>query len=732
MDRDATFFGAVAQKLNWFVDSVSDPATFDYVGLARSLVLLALGLYGFVFLAALAGNKLRDRRLVLAARHALITAGASVIGAAGILVWCFVDGAYDLKYVHNYSEKGLALGFKIAGLWAGLDGSILFWSMLVGTLGAVMGFTFIKESQHPVGRRLEPFVYVVFAALQFFFLTVIAFVADPFTSLRESLGPENFMHMYPEGTISDGSGLNPLLVSYWMQIHPPCLYSGFVTYTVPFAYCIAGLLVGDRGGYWTRRARPWVMAAWLFNTCGVVLGGLWAYEILNWGGYWAWDPVENASFLPWLASTAFLHSIMIQEKRDMLRTWNAFLMILTFWLTIFGTYLTRSGIVSSVHAFASGAVGNWFLGLLLTIKTVGIVLIVMRALESRSPTRVQSLLSREAVFILNNMILVAIAAAVLVLTLLPKITNDFGSLFGWESISVGPRVYNLAINPFWILLLFFTAIGPSMGWVRTTPANLRRNLLGPALAAAPLACAVQFVAASLHAGEMGRLTIFEHIYPSYLVNYLACFILSSLTWEVWRTARNRAKRTNGGLTSSLVTLLVRNNRRYGGYIVHVGLALLSCGVINSSMYKVKLDDVRLAVGQSHRIGDYDIKLTAVNEDAHGGVYHSQRLALAMSLNGEQVGMLEPEKRAYPKTRYRREPAVTTEPAIHRTLAQDIYVSYAMGAEAAARPGEQTFSLTFFRNPLIFLVWTGWLVMVAGGIWASLPMGRKRVAEPAAV
>ncbi len=730
--NDTGFFESVAAKLSWCVRAFGDPSSFDHIALGRTAVVLALALYVFAIGFSLSAQLVRDRTWVVASRRAVMFAGGSTLLAALCLITSFVKGDYHLKYVHHYSERALPLPFKISGLWAGLDGSILFWSMLVGLLAAIVAFTYRKDENHPVARRMEPNVYVVLSVVQLFFLIVIAFVADPFQTLQESMPAEQFMARFPDGDPTDGAGLNPQLVSYWMQIHPPCLYIGFVIYTVPFAFGMAALITGEQGAFWVQKTRRWMLAGWLFNTCGIILGGLWAYEVLGWGGYWAWDPVENASFLPWFTATAFLHMIMLQERRDMARNWNVILVWLTFISTLVGTWLTRSGVVSSVHAFASGEVGHWFLGFMLLVVVVGAGLIASRFFDFSGRAKVEAFFSRECVFVINNMILVGLALAIFLTTMAPKFTLE---LFGQATTASIP-FYNLVMTPGFIIMLFLTAIGPAMGWVRTSPKTLVRNLGWPALVAIPVAAGIQWSAHAIRAGEDGNLPFAAQLYPTAFVNYAGALIFCALSWEVIRTIRSRVQRRDEGLVAAFAMLLTKNNRRYGGYIVHIGLATLAIGIVNSSMFKVKHEKVRLSpadvegsdMPSRHRLGAYelvfetfhavqptdDMELPYQSNEATIVVYETDGEA-----RGAEVARLVPEIRLYPTTKFRREPQRVSEPAIHRGLTQDSYVFF------QAVEGN-IFQFDFHRNPLMGLIWVGWMTMIAGALWAALPMGRRRV------
>ncbi|MGE3166055.1 MAG: heme lyase CcmF/NrfE family subunit [Planctomycetota bacterium] len=699
-------------------------AGFDtYLDFARALVLVSGALYFLTMALSVAAQLLSDRRLVVAARRGIVLGSLCTVGAAAGLVVAFVRGEYHLNFVFNYSERGLGLGYKLAGLWAGLDGSLLFWSALLGVVTSIVAIQYRREDDHPVGRRLEPNVYLVFAAVQLFFTAILAFVANPFWELRRVMGDERFFTQFPNGLIPDGAGLNPLLQNYWMQIHPPCLYLGWVTYTVPFAFGIAALISGEQGKYWVRKVRRWTLIGWLFNGVGVVLGGLWAYEVLGWGGVWAWDPVENASFLPWLSATAFMHSIIVQERRGMLRNWNAFLVCLTYFLSIFGTYLTRSGIVSSVHAFASGSVGNWFFGLLMTVMVVSLVLLAYRWSKLRSDHQIESLLSREAIFVLNNLVLLAITFATMYLTLYPKMSNDW---FG-EPFTVSVPVYNRVVMPAFVALLLLTAIGPQLGWIRTSPKHLFRHVIVPALVSVPVAFGMVGFVSAIRGDEAGPVPLSEQFYPAGLVYFASAFIITSLGYEILRTARSRAQRRREPLPLAVTVLMVKNNRRYGGYIVHAGLALVATSLVSFGIFKEERRAL-LSVGETTAFSGYEVTLRDVLQDRqgvderHGSyVYDRYRLDLEVKRDGVPLGNLYPEKRVFPvRLPTRMAPQTSTEVEIVRGPLEDFYVYY------ETNEAQNQFKLTFFRNPLFWVLWCGLLVMVAGALWALLPMGGKRV------
>lgn len=690
-----------------------------YLGLGQNLIWVSLGLAIVCVALAGAGLALRDRRWVAGARNAMIAGGMVTAGAAASLVAGFFRGAYDVEYVYHYSERNLSAAKKFAGLWAGLDGSILFWAAILGLVGSVLAAGFLRATVDAERRRLEPWVYIVFSLVQCFFLYVSANVQRPFKPIEpHELAMLTEGGLARQGMPTDGRGLNPLLDTYWMMIHPPSVYLGFILYTVPFAYGAAALLAGEFSTAWIKATRGWTMVAWIFNTNGIVLGGLWAYEVLGWGGYWAWDPVENASFLPWLTGTAFLHSVMVQERRDMLRVWNALLVCLTFLLSIFGTYLTRSGIVSSVHAFANGGVGEWFLGFIVVIVAFTVFALAFRAKGLRAERTIDDPLSRESVFILNNFVLLALAVAITILTLWPKITFEFVR----RSISVGVPVFNRVCVPLFALLLLLTAIGPMLAWVKTSRDRVARNLLGPAIAALILAATQQwYVWTYVRGGDLGEVfPAADHVWPTFFLLFIAWLILTSLAWELIRTVLNSARGSGRDALSVFVKLVTFQNRRYGGYLVHAGLAVLAMGVTLSSMYKVETE-VNAGREETARVGPYDIRIAKL--DARGveplKPYESYTVPVTVLRGETELASVAPSLRHYPKTGHRREAQPVTQVEIARLANEDVYFSLERG-------GETGWVFRIYRNPCMWLVWAGWLTMIAGGAFAALPLGGRRV------
>src|SRR5713226_8184694 len=426
-------------------------------------LLLALGLSSYSFVAgilALFGHDAGSMRLGETARRAGIAAFGAVLLAAVVLVLSAFRDDFSIAYIFHHSNRDLPAAYKFAVLWSGQEGSLLFWSLLLGGYGLVL------RLRYKTDQRLFAHASVVIAAVQVFFLMILNFAAHPFAIMEGALPP-------------DGNGLNPLLQYPEMVIHPPMLYLGYVGFTVPFAFALGALIMKYPGDKWIHITRRWTMVTWCFLTVGVFLGAHWAYSVLGWGGYWGWDPVENASLMPWLTGTAFLHSVMMQEKRGMLKVWNMWLVFATFWLAILGTFLTRSGIISSVHAFAQSSIGEWFGWFLVISFAAFLYFFLKNKSHLRSEHKLESLVSRESSFLFNNLLFVLACFTILWGTWFPKISE----LAQGNQVTVGPPFYNNVAVPVAPLLLLFTAVGPLLAWRKTSVESLKRNFLWPAIGA---------------------------------------------------------------------------------------------------------------------------------------------------------------------------------------------------------------------------------------------------------
>src|SRR5213596_1395397 len=622
-------------------------------------LLLALALSAYSFLAgllALLRPGAGSERLGETARRAGIAAFAVVLLAAVVLVIAAFQDDFSIAYIFHHSNRDLPAPYKFATLWSGQEGSLLFWSLLLSTYGLVL------RLRHKTDSRLFAHASVIIAAVQVFFLLLLNFAAHPFAIMQGSL---------PE----DGNGLNPLLQYPEMVIHPPMLYLGYVGFTVPFAFALGALIMRYPGEKWIHITRRWTMVTWGLLTCGIFLGAHWAYSVLGWGGYWGWDPVENASFLPWLTGTAFLHSVMMQEKRGMLKVWNMWLIFATFVLSIFGTFLTRSGVVSSVHAFAQSSIGTWFVVFLSMILVVCGVFYVMNHEHLRSEHRLESLVSRESSFLFNNLLFVVACFAVLWGTLFPILSDWVQG----HKITVGPPFFNRVMIPVALLVLLLTGVGPLLAWRKTSTDSLKRNFGWP-------------LAIGLAAGVIALMFGFRQIY-SWICLILCVFVASTVGLEFYRGAKVIRARSGASFVTSAVELTMRNTRRYGGYIVHMGMVFVFIGLAGAAFNH----DIQkyMRQGDSLQIGPYTLVLQGFDTKPEKN-YTAQRLLVEVLRDKKPIMMLYREKRRFSTTEEN-----GTMVAIYSTLKEDLYVVYAGNS-----PDTQLPVLHAYLNPLVKWIWFG--------------------------
>ncbi len=505
----------------------------------------------YAFAGGIAAIVTRHPLLIKSARQAGVAACGLIFVATASLVFLFFSDNYSIAYVVSHSNRDLSTFYKIAALWSGQEGSLLFWSFLLSIY--IVSVLIAYRGKH---LELMPYVSVVMAGVQIFFLTLNNFVANPFRALGMP-GANGALDVVAR---ADGNGLNPLLQYPEMVIHPPNLYSGYTGFTIPFAFALAALLARYPGEKWIHLTRKWTMIAWCFQTAGILLGAHWAYAVLGWGGYWGWDPVENASLMPWLTGTAFLHSVMMQEKRGMMKVWNVWLVFSTFLLCILGTFLTRSGVVSSVHAFAQSTIGPWFVGFICLTLAVCLAAYWKNRDYLHSENQLDSIVSRESSFLFNNLILLVACVAVLSGTLFPVLSEWVEG----SKISVGAPFFNKVNIPIGLMLLFLTGVGPLLAWRKTSLESLRRNFGWP-LGVGLLSGAV--------AWPLGCKDIF-----SLICVILCVFVTVTIGMEFYRGARVIRARTGYPFVGAVRELTMRNTRRYGGYIVHFGIVLIFIGI----------------------------------------------------------------------------------------------------------------------------------------------------------
>jgi cytochrome c-type biogenesis protein CcmF len=622
---------------------------------------------------SVAGARRASDRWIDSGIGALYLTTALMTVASGIIVHAFVVGDYSIKYVQRYSDAVQPLFYRITSYWGGLDGSIMFWAFLLSVFGA--SAVAVNRERH---RELMPYVVAVIALVEAFFLFLMIVHRNPF---------DTFLTATP----AEGRGLNPLLQNPYMVIHPPSLYTGFVGMTIPYAFGMAALITGYLDDSWLRAVRRWTMVSWLFLTFGLTLGMIWAYEELGWGGYWGWDPVENAGLLPWFTATAFLHSVMVQERRAMLRVWNVTLVIVTFLLTIFGTFMTRSGVVQSVHAFGEDRqLAYLFTIFMAVIVVVSFGFVIYRLPLLRSRHELDSWASREAAFLANNWILLFAALFVLFATMFPTLSEAITG----ERLTVGPPFFNKWMAPIGLALLLLTGIAPLLAWRKTTLTNLRDEFLWP-------------VALTV-AGTTALLALGVRVWSSGICFALCMFVTVSILQEFWRGARVRQETTGTDVATALIGLIGRNKRRYGGYIVHLGIVLIFLGFAGDG-YKQE-EQVLLRPGQATTVGRFTIRhdRVQVTDDGQKQMVTSH---LTVSEGGKEIGRMYPAKWFFRK--HEEEP--TTEVAIRRGIGEDLYL-----VMPAFDLKDQSVSLHVVINPLVNWIWLGFGIIALGTGIALLP------------
>ena len=635
---------------------------------ALVFTLLSMGL----FLRGLASN---NARLVQAGKRALLSATLTATLAAIALEYLFLTDNFSVEYVASYSDRALPLFYKITAFWAGQKGSLLFWAWVLSLFVALVVFNNRKEADD----RNSPYVYLVLGGVQAFFLFLLCTVSSPF----ETLG---FMPR-------DGQGLNPMLQNPGMIFHPPILFFGYIGFTVPFAYAVAAMITGNTGADWIRKTRAWNVLSWIFLSIGIILGGQWAYVELGWGGYWAWDPVENASFIPWLVSTAFIHTAIIQERRGIMKVWNMVLIQLTFLLCIFGTYLVRSGILQSVHDFGATGLGGYFLVFMIVAMIGGIYLLFESYSEFKTPGSVESYLSRESTFLFNNVVLLALAFATLLGTIFPILSEAVTG----NKLTVGQPFFNQVNTPLFMILLLLTGICPLIGWRKASVANLKRNFLRPAITA-------------LVSGVI--MAVLGVTQPYALLAFvLSAFVGATIVQEYLTAIRSRKKLTGETSAGAAVKLLWKLRRRYGGHIVHFGLAMMVVGIAASSAYKLE-KQVTLNRGESMEIGKFELKYVDFRQyEKYNRTIYAATLDIFQ--NGTWIDQMEAERRYYINAKQ-----PTTEVSLRSTLLEDLYVTM----PGIGKKNEITLKVAV--NPLLIWIWFGSFLMVIGGILAIIPSRRK--------
>ena len=647
------------------------------MGAAALFVAFLVAIYGTV--VSLVGAVKRRKELVRSAEISAYINFVLITAASIALLYAFITRDFSLEYVYEYCSRSLSDYYAVTAFWAGQEGSLLLWMWLLASFSAL---TILMNRRR--NRDMMPWVIHILMANSVFFLLLLNFVTDPFVT-------------FPGPPPPDGYGMNPLLQNPGMIYHPPTLFIGYVGLTIPYAFAMAALLTGRPDNRWIISTRHWTVISWLFLGVGILLGAEWAYVELGWGGYWAWDPVENASLMPWLTVTAFMHSIMIQERRGMMKVWNMSLIIVTYFLVLFGTFITRSGVISSVHAFGKSNLGTFFMVFMILMLVLSFALLMLRIKLLRPDKTLESILSRESGFLLLNLILAAMTFAVFWGTLLPALSQ----LVKGTQIAVGPAFYNKVNVPIGLFLLLLMGICPLLGWRRTEPAGMGRILMLPAIFA---------LAAGVLTWGLGMKSA-----SSIIAMAFSAFVLTSVTMELYRGTQARMRTTEEPPLTAIFRLVWRNRRRYGGYLVHVGMVLIFIGMAGATM--VQESKATLRPTESMTVGKYTLKYERMK-----WIPSSDRLAVTTHLkvykDGKVLGYLIPERRFYEK----REDNPTTEVSIRSTLKEDLYViltGYNKNGRASFRA---------LINPLVAWMWIGGSVIVLGTALAVFPMGRHRSSE----
>jgi cytochrome c-type biogenesis protein CcmF len=652
-------------------------------------LLIALVLAGYNLLAGALALRLRavgstdsllPEQLGDTARRAGIVLFVPVTAAAFALLWAAFTNDFSITYILEHSNRALPAPYKFAALWSGQEGSLLLWAWLLASYGFVLRVT------HEVDVRLYAYASTILAGIQTFFLAVLCFAAPPFA-------------LYTGTVPADGNGLNPLLQYPEMVIHPPMLYLGYVGFSVPFSFALGALIMRYPGEKWIRVTRIWTMVTWLFLTCGIFLGMHWAYAVLGWGGYWGWDPVENASFMPWLTGTAFLHSVMMQEKKGMMKSWNVWLIFSTFLLTLLGTLLTRAGLVSSVHAFAQSSIGTWFVVFMAIVLAVCIAAYLINRDHLKSEHRLTSAVSRESSFLFNNLVLLTSCFVILWGTLFP-ILSEF---IEGSKVTVGAPFYNRVAVPIGLFLLFLTGVGPLLPWRGTSFQSIRRNFVLPVIALwmTVIACLVAGVKpwkdGLFNAGNFYALVAFA----------MVAGVMTAILTEFLRGAGVISQQMGSNLFSALWLLTRRNTRRYGGYIVHVGVVIVVVGFAGSAFNRS--EEKEMSLHDRMAFGPYLLEEVGATQDSNQN-YNSEYALLNVYRNGVKRFQMAPEKRVY---------LVNGQPqtmvAIHSVPAWDLYVVYEGTNPETGQP-----IIKAFLNPLVGWIWVGVAIMFFGTVVALVP------------
>ena len=643
------------------------------IGHTSILLALLLALGGIVI--SIIGSRAGHERYVGWARAAILGQFFFVTLAALALIYGLVTTDFSIRYVASNTTRATPIYYRITGLWGALEGSLMLWEWILVIFSGIVAWVY--RDRH---REMMPWVLMIFSITSAFFLIVVGFVSNPF----ETIFPIPL----------DGRGLNPLLEDANMMSHPPMLYTGFVGLTVPYAFAMAALIVGKLDEAWIVTTRRWTIIAWFFLTVGNLIGAWWSYHVLGWGGYWAWDPVENAAFMPWLPATAFLHSVQVQERRRMLKVWNLSLIIIAFSLTIFGTFLTRSGILSSIHAFSSGPVGIVFLIFLSFVLLSSFGLLAYRSDRLKGQPELDSMVSRESAFLLNNIVLVSALFTIFLGTIFPLLSEAVAGV----QVSVGGPYFNSVTVPLFLLLVFLMGVGPIIAWRKASWDNLKRNFLWPSAASLLFA--------------LGLFVWKVREFMPLLGFTLLSFVVLTILYDTGLALRARRRIAGEGIVGGLVTLARRNQRRYGGLVVHLGVVLIFMGIAGSMTYSVERE-ATLGLNEQMSVGNYLVRF----EGLHGAqqpTHFRVEADFRVFRGTHELGILSPALKFFPT---QQSPVGR---AVHRsTLTEDIYLILSGFSEVDKNQA----TLKVLVRPLVVWMWIGGVVILLGTLLAILPLGK---------
>jgi cytochrome c-type biogenesis protein CcmF len=653
--------------------------------LGQICIVGAFGLALYAIVASVAGVRVRSRELILSGQNAAWGVTALITAASLTLLVALAVHDFSLRYVWEHSSRAMSMDLVLAAFYSGQQGSLLYWAWTLSIFSAIVLWQQRKPGPH---RIFMPYVVAVLMVIQAFMTLLLGFVATPFEALPRP----------PQ----DGVGLNPLLYDAGMRIHPPMLLAGLMSWSIPFAFGIAALATGKLGNEWLALSRRYAMVAWVILGLGNILGAWWAYHVLGWGGYWGWDPVENVALMPWLVGTAFIHSIQMQERRGMLKAWNIVLLMVAFFLSIFGTFVVRSGILASVHAFALSEIGPFFLTFLALVIGGSLAMFFWRLPQLRSDNQIDSLLSRESSFLINNLLFLGIAFAIFWGTIYPLVAEAVAD----QKVSVGPPYFKQVAGPLLGAMLLLMGIGPLMPWRRASRDHLLHNFLIPVLCAA---------------GGLIVLAAGGVRDPFALLGFGLClFVLGTILQEFARGIRARHRATGDNYVLALGGLVRRNNRRYGGYLVHLAILLIGAGAIGSQIYQQQTQ-ATLAPGQSVTLGAYTLTSNGLQTTQQGGVKVTQGL---LTVNGAET--LRPERDIFDN--FPQQPS--TKVGLQSTPFEDLYVVL---SDWQGDGPTATLSLALFVNPLVSWIWAGGVLLLLGtviALWPAPEPSRQRAVAPA--